>query len=77
MSDCFKPYVCPYSIRSKKHQILLCQKLVKDDAVSELDDAVKVMCRHQFYCPIVKENINSQEAKECYEKYRAAEKDKE
>lgn len=76
MNDCFKPYVCPYSYKEKNNQILLCKKLMKDGInYAKLDNATNALCGEQFYCPILKENINTKEAEQCYNRYLAAEKE--
>lgn len=59
---------CPYAIRLKSlNNGLACRQIMNEDVDYNLqENAMKVLCACQRYCPTEKQSINSDGAKKCY-----------
>ena len=62
-------YICPAQIRKNTHPFLMCELLKQENTDYNLrDNASKIACVCQHYCPNTKRAENTAEYRECYEK---------
>lgn len=61
-------YVCPAAERKNIYPFLIC-KLMKEEGVDYnlRENAQKISCVNQHYCPCTKRNENTSKSKDCYE----------
>lgn len=61
-------YKCPYAERKNALSFLICKYLMVDNInYNIIENATKIFCAHQQYCPETKRAENTINAKKCYE----------
>lgn len=65
-------YICPAQIRTNIHPLLMCSLMKKEGEDYNLrENATKIYCVCQHYCPCTKRPENTAQYKECYAKMTA------
>jgi hypothetical protein len=63
-----KKYLCPYAVRQAEMSFIICAYIMEKGVdYSKIQNAARIFCAHQHYCPETKRAENTEMAKQCYE----------